>query len=175
MNDSFNEYLSSSSIATSTTLLPDFGSHHENYTKSVARGRNPKSIPRNSELWYHTKNSNERRDKIAKGHQFWGVVDHTAAAQSNNDGILRAGISTTSTTGNILEASTLTSDTQKGEKRPESKQREDGRVVNENFGRKNQNNFKILNSSRFDVKVNSLVFNMLHIIFPFVFSFGWMK
>ena len=66
MNETFNEYLSSTSIATTATMLPDFGSFHENYTKSVARGRNPKSIPRNSELWYHTKNSNERRDRIAK-------------------------------------------------------------------------------------------------------------
>lgn len=63
MNNLFNpnDSLSATSAVSHGTLLPDFNSFHENYTKSIARGRNPKSIPRNSELWYHTKISNERK------------------------------------------------------------------------------------------------------------------
>ena len=153
MSETFNEYLYASSIETNGTYLPDFNSHHENYTKSVARGRNPKSIPRNSELWYHTKNSNERRDKIAKGHQFWDVVDHTAATvPSETDGSSRVRTSPANIGGEHFSLNN-SHNPNDSPSCSDPKNKDDAPGINEALARKNQTNFRTLNTSRFDVKV----------------------
>jgi hypothetical protein len=151
MNEStFNESITN----TLTSVLPDFTSYHDNYTKSVARGRNPKSIPRNSELWYHTKNSNERRDRIAKGHQFWGVVDNSSTTVGVEESVERSAYESSYSENNMQNSQSLPNlpkDIKEDTKAP----KDDARMQNEAFGRKNQNNFKNLNSSRFDCKVST--------------------
>ena len=56
-------------------FLPDFNSVNKDYARSIARGRNPKSIPRNSELWYYVTKSSQRLSRISKGHKFRGVIN----------------------------------------------------------------------------------------------------
>jgi hypothetical protein len=143
------ELASGSSILNSSFSATNFSAYHQNYSKSLARGRNPKSIPRNSELWYHTKNSNDRRDKIAKGHQFWGVVDHSAEAAGADESLKMPGISLNSSDRNFQRK-------EHGlhrEVKADSRTSKDDNLLGIGTGRNNSNNIKALNSSRFDVKV----------------------
>jgi hypothetical protein len=143
------ELASGSSLLNSSFSATNFSTYHDNYSKSLARGRNPKSIPRNSELWYHTKNSNDRRDKIAKGHQFWGVVDHSAESAGGDERLKTPGISLNSTDRNCQRQ-------EHGlhrEVKADSRTQRDCDLLGIGSARKNSNNVKALNSSRFDVKV----------------------
>ena len=140
------ELASGSSLLNTSSLATNFSTYHENYSKSLARGRNPKSIPRNSELWYHTKNSNDRRDKIAKGHQFWGVVDHSAEAAGSDESPKMSG--TFSDRNFQMKEHGL-----HREVKADSRTKKDDSLLGIGTGRKNSNNIKALNSSRFDVKV----------------------
>jgi hypothetical protein len=74
--------LSLGQSATSQTI-PDFASVHSHYNKAISRGRHPNSFPRKSELWYYTKLSNERLARIAKGHQFWNVINDSVTFDTN--------------------------------------------------------------------------------------------
>ena len=50
--------------------------------RQVFKGKNPKALSKNSEIWYHTKLSNERLSRVAKGHKFWGVISNPATEGS---------------------------------------------------------------------------------------------
>lgn len=139
------ESASSSSFLNSSSTTSNFSTYHENYSKSLARGRNPKSIPRKSELWYHTKNSNDRRDKIAKGHQFWGVVDNSAGGC--DEGVL-LGTSSDSSFQQKEHGFNINS-------KADGMNHKDDNLLRIGTARKKSNNFKTLNSSRFDVKVRA--------------------
>jgi hypothetical protein len=62
-------------------ILPDFNSVHMANTKSVVRGRNPRAVPRNSELWYHLNHSKARLERISRGHAFWSVIGETESIE----------------------------------------------------------------------------------------------
>jgi hypothetical protein len=66
--------------------LPDFASISQKNMRQVFKGKNPKALPRNSEIWYHTKLSNERLGRVAKGHKFWGVISNPASEGSPTGG-----------------------------------------------------------------------------------------
>lgn len=138
-----------SSLLNSNASTANVSTYHENYSKSLARGRNPMSIPRNSELWYHTKNSNDRRDKIAKGHQFWGVVDDSAVAAGSDESLRSPGISLASSYSNFQRKDHGLN----REVKADSRTQMDDSLLGIGTARKNTNNVKALNSSRFDVKV----------------------
>ena len=168
MSESFTEYFPTNPVVANNGVLPDFNSNHENYTRSVARGRNPKSIPRNSELWYHTKNSNDRRDKIAKGHQFWDVVDHTAASShSGIEGSTRVGTSP----ANIGGEHFFMNNNHNPNNSPsfsDPRLKDDAQIA---IGRKNQNDIKTLNGSSFDVKVRCSLSFFFLAFYSFLFNF----
>lgn len=107
------------------------------------------SIPRNSELWYHTKNSNDRTDKIAKGHQFWGVVDNSAEVAGSDESLKSAGISLASSYSNFQRKDHGLN----REVKADSRTQMDESLLGIGTARKNTNNIKALNISRFDVKV----------------------
>jgi hypothetical protein len=46
--------------------------------KSVIQGRHPVSLKKDSELWHYTKQSNERQQRIKKGHGFWDVINESS-------------------------------------------------------------------------------------------------
>jgi hypothetical protein len=46
--------------------------------KSVIQGRHPGSLKKDSELWHYTKQSNERQQRIKKGHGFWDVINESS-------------------------------------------------------------------------------------------------
>lgn len=150
----YHEMASETSLLNSTVYASNFGANHDHVTNSVARGRNPKSLPRNSELWYHTKNSNERRDRIAKGHQFWDVVNHSASAAGYEESIRMPSSS-------FYSDSTFRHNHSQGQNRNRRKDHSDEKAVKNDStsvsgaGKKNSNNFKTLNNARFDVKVYS--------------------
>lgn len=55
--------------------IPDFYIQQDQRTEfALKRGRNPKSLPRNSELWHYSKISQQRLDRIKKGCNFWTSV-----------------------------------------------------------------------------------------------------
>eukprot|EP01031_Cornospumella_fuschlensis_P044172 gene44172-54003_t len=56
-----------------------FGVKSTQYQKSIIRGRHPVSIPKDSELWYYSKMSAERKDKILRGNRFWDVINESNA------------------------------------------------------------------------------------------------
>ena len=60
--------------SSSVPNIPDFASISQQNMRQVFSGKNPKAIARNSEIWYHTRLSNERLARVAKGHKFWGVI-----------------------------------------------------------------------------------------------------
>ena len=149
----YDEMASDTSLLNSTAFASNFGTNHKLITKSVARGRNPKSLPRNSELWYHTKNSNDRRDRIAKGHQFWDVVNHSASAAGYEESIRMPSSS-------LYSDSSFRQSHSQGQNRNRRKDYSEEKAVKNDSpsaigaGKKNSNNFKTLNNARFDVKVN---------------------
>lgn len=149
----YNEMASETSLLNSTTSASNFGSNHESYTKSVARGRNPKSLPRNSELWYHTKNSNDRRDRIAKGHQFWDVVDHSASTTGYEESI-RMPSSSLYSEGSFRQSHSQDQNRNRRKDNSDEKAIKNDSTSVTGAGRKNSNNFKTLNNARFDVKVS---------------------
>ena len=71
-----NPGMSSSQMHGSSSVpnIPDFASISQQNMRQVFSGKNPKAIARNSEIWYHTRLSNERLARVAKGHKFWGVI-----------------------------------------------------------------------------------------------------
>jgi len=64
-----------SSSVTSSSTRPDFSKTYTRYSKAVFNGRHPKSFPKQSELWYHYKQANDRLNRVAKGHSFWNVIE----------------------------------------------------------------------------------------------------
>ena len=65
--------------SSSVTNIPDFASISQQNMRQVFSGKNPKALARNSEIWYHTRLSNERLARVAKGHKFWGVISDQKA------------------------------------------------------------------------------------------------
>ena len=54
--------------------MPDWDAKQERYIKAVRRGRHPASFKRESELWYYVKSTNDRLDRIAKGHTLGTIL-----------------------------------------------------------------------------------------------------
>lgn len=52
-----------------------FGVIAAKHQASVIRGRHPKSLPRDSELWHYNKVSGQRRVMIQRGQHLWDVLD----------------------------------------------------------------------------------------------------
>jgi hypothetical protein len=44
----------------------------------ILKGRHPASMKKESELWHYTKQSNERHQRIKKGHSFWDVINENS-------------------------------------------------------------------------------------------------
>jgi len=79
-----NPGMSSSQMQGSSSVpnIPDFASISQQNMRQVFSGKNPKAIARNSEIWYHTRLSNERLARVAKGHKFWGVISDQKTARN---------------------------------------------------------------------------------------------
>jgi len=85
-----NPGMSSSQMQGSSSVpnIPDFASISQQNMRQVFSGKNPKAIARNSEIWYHTRLSNERLARVAKGHKFWGVIsDQKTAGNTETLGV----------------------------------------------------------------------------------------
>lgn len=71
---------STSSITTASSAagtIPNFEEIQKTYTKRITLGRHPRSFPRQSEMWHHTVNANERLSRIGSGHHLWNVVEES--------------------------------------------------------------------------------------------------
>lgn len=64
--------------------LPEFfgvkAAHHQ---AAVMKGRNPKSLPKDSELWMYSKISTRRKNLIERGRALWDVVDEVSLEKSH--------------------------------------------------------------------------------------------
>jgi hypothetical protein len=100
----------------STAELPEhFNKQAVKNMRSVVRGRHPKSLPRNSELWHYSKLSAVRKMRVNKGHQFWEVIGqeehlhdgqhHEHHLYNNSDDDLTQGSYTIGTGNEISHAS----------------------------------------------------------------------
>ena len=65
--------------------LPDWDEQQERYIKAVRRGRHPNSFKRESELWHYVKSTNERLDRIAKGHNLGTILREKDEIYGDND------------------------------------------------------------------------------------------
>lgn len=65
--------------------LPEyFGVKAVEEQRSIIKGRHPQSMKRESELWHYARSSNERHERIKRGHGFWNVIQDTTHKQMAN-------------------------------------------------------------------------------------------
>lgn len=69
-----NDDISFMDDSTSQGFMPDWDEKQERYIKALRRGRHPASFKRESELWYYVKATNDRLDRIAKGHNLGTIL-----------------------------------------------------------------------------------------------------
>ena len=65
------------SAASAASTMPNFEEIQKRYTKRITLGRHPRSFPRQSEMWHHTVNANDRLARVGSGHQLWNVVEES--------------------------------------------------------------------------------------------------
>ena len=49
-------------------------------------GRNPNSLPRQSEMWHYCLKANARRNLVSKGRNVWNLIAEVEAAQTESLG-----------------------------------------------------------------------------------------
>eukprot|EP01040_Poterioochromonas_malhamensis_P018236 gene18236-21243_t len=60
-----------------------FGVKAAHHQASVMKGRNPKSLPKDSELWMYSKISTQRKNMIERGRGLWDVVGEVSLEKSH--------------------------------------------------------------------------------------------
>ena len=70
-----------STLASRDSVLPEYEKLQNSLNRKVLSGRHPKSFKISSELSSQCKLSNDRVNRISKGHNIWSVIDE----QSNNN------------------------------------------------------------------------------------------
>ena len=151
-----NAGMSSSQMhgSSSTTNIPDFASISQQNMRQVFSGKNPKALARNSEIWYHTRLSNERLARVAKGHKFWGVISDSKTSTVETLGVGESAFESSYGEGTNDEAGTLPHDPYQAQASTANAAAEAAKKLEE---MRRQRTYRTLNGMRFDVENHSTV------------------
>ena len=141
--------------SSSTTNIPDFASISQQNMRQVFSGKNPKALARNSEIWYHTRLSNERLARVAKGHKFWGVISDPKTTAVETLGVGESAFeSSYGGEGTHEEATPIPHDPYQAQASTANAAAEAAKKLEE---MRRQRTYRTLNGMRFDVENHSTV------------------
>lgn len=72
-----------------TLNIAFFGVKAAHHQASVMRGRNPKSLPKDSELWHYASVSGQRKNLIEHGRDMWAVIGELSLENSTSEDLQR--------------------------------------------------------------------------------------